>query len=227
MGKIAVSVVDPDGDLFGVHGDLHPLPLAVGDHRECGVGRSNFAERVLVHVAAQHQIDTRTVEDRQELLRHIQIAVPCVLDLRGNMVEDDPSFGVLPLITLHHALEPFGLLVQIRLRAEPSLVLDVAVHLVLAAVQHQEQELAIFEGVVGAVLREVEIFRDPQRVPASELVVAAGHEERSLVGEQVAGRDRSVPDDLLAVGQVGGHVSVEQNEVELLVLLLVREQSAQ
>ncbi len=139
-------------------------------------------------MAAQHQIDTRTVEDRQELLRHIQIAVPCVLDLRGNMVEDDPSFGVLPLITLHHALEPFGLLVQIRLRAEPSLVLDVAVHLVLAAVQHQKQELAIFKGVVGAVLREVEIFRDPEGLLASVLVVAAGHKQRSLGREEVAGR---------------------------------------
>ena len=178
-------------------------------------------------MAAQHQIDTRTVEDRQELLRHIQIAVPCVLDLRGNMVEDDPSFGVLPLITLHHALEPFGLLVQIRLRAEPSLVLDVAVHLVLAAVHHKEEELAVLERVVRSVLREVKIFRDPEGVPASELVVAADHEERGLVGEQVAGRLEVVPDDLLAVGQVGGHVSVEQNEVELLVLLLVSEQSAQ
>ncbi len=38
MSEFPVCVVDPDGDLFGVHGDLHPLPLAVGYHREGGVG---------------------------------------------------------------------------------------------------------------------------------------------------------------------------------------------
>lgn len=188
MGEFAVGVVDSYGDAFGVHGDLHPLPLAVGDDGELGVGRADFSEGIFMDVAAEHQIDSGIVEERKEFLRHIQIAVPCVFDLRRDVAEHDPPFSVLPVIAFDNALEPFGLLVEVRLRAESALVLDVVVDLVLTAVHHKEEELAVLERVVRAVLREVEIFREPEGILASVLVVAPGHVERGLVREEVAGR---------------------------------------
>ena len=104
MSEFAVGVVDSYGDAFGVHGDLHPLPLAVGDDRELGVGRADLSKGIFMDMAAEHQIDSSVVEDRQELLRHIQIAVPCVLDLRRDVAEHDAPFGVLPVIAFDNAL---------------------------------------------------------------------------------------------------------------------------
>lgn len=44
MSEFPVCVVDPYGDAFGAGGDLHPLPLPVGDDRELGVGRTYLSE---------------------------------------------------------------------------------------------------------------------------------------------------------------------------------------
>ena len=138
---------------------------------------------------AEHDIDLGLVENRHEQPADLLFAVPTALAARDHVQEYHVQRSFAVGVAGHHLPQPFGLLRAVGVRGGQSVVADVAVGFVFAAVEHQEEDRTLPEGGVGFAGRGGEVVEVAvRRRPAVFMVAARGEDRDAGRREQLRGR---------------------------------------
>ena len=91
VGSLSVESVDSDSGDCG--GNVHALKITINYYREIGIRHSAtfFIKAPFVKMAANHHIDIGFIQDRNEIIADVEVAVPSFGFWR-NMAEYYPDF---------------------------------------------------------------------------------------------------------------------------------------
>lgn len=216
------SIVNLHVDVAGVRLYVHTGQIGIAQHGEIAAVLALVPEFVTVDMGRQHQVDARTVENRDEQPRHLRAAVPAA-GSRRHVAEDDAHGGALEIGLLDHARQPLGLLGTEIVGTHQIHVADVAVGLVFAAVEHDEVDGPLTERKVRTPRRRRKVVHPLHGERTAVLMVAARHVERRIGGEELRRRGEVVIHQLALGVDRRGHVAVEADEVVLAGLHVLVE----
>ena len=154
----ALHIDNLDFDTLLVHYCLQSIGIAIYKNRELCIGLiRGCIVRILVGVTAQHNIDISLVQEWKEALCCVERAVPHLVAIeRWHMHKHDAVLCILALLALEHLLEPLCLLNTILIVVCSLVVLDIAIRLILATIENDEEYIALLEGVVWHTCRSWE-----------------------------------------------------------------------
>ena len=144
-----------DAPAVGLHDEF--VAVRIDEDRKVRAAASVVDPAVAVVVPAEHDIDLGLVENRHEQPADLLFAVPTALAARDHVQEYHVQRSFAVGVAGHHLPQPFGLLRAVGVRGGQSVVADVAVGFVFAAVEHQEEYRTLPEGVVGFAGRGGEV----------------------------------------------------------------------
>ena len=164
--------------------------------------------KVFVQVTAQHQVDLRFVEQRDEQPFGFDRSVPG--GVSGRNVDDyDTVSRIFAGVAVERLFEPLGLLGPVRVETAQTVVFYVAVGLVFTAVHYDKEDRTCLERIVGLSGGRRKIVAIVGEEQAPGLVVATGVEERNFRGKTFDGGSEEPVENLLAGSEGGHHVAVE------------------
>ena len=146
---------------------------------------------------------------------------PCQPPKGGHVAYDNLERRVAVEVALGDFAEPQGLLGAVIVVIGDSVVFDVRIRLVLAAVEHEEADRPLAEGVEELVGLRVEVVLEVWGHGAARLVVATAVIHREIGREQLDSLVHEAAEHLLLVVRDGNHVAVEEEKVGRLEIALV------
>ena len=139
----------------------------------------------------------------------------------GHVAYDNLERRVAVEVALGDFAEPLSLLGAVIVVIGDSVVFDVRIWLVLAAVEHEEADRPLAEGVEKLVGLRVEVVLEVWGHGAARLVVATAVIHREIGREQLDSLVHEAAEHLLLVVRDGNHVAVEEEKVGHLEIALV------
>ena len=167
-----------------------------------------------MRVSRQHHVDVRIVQDRQEQLLEVNVAVPGSVPER-DVQQHDAGRGIAELLRGDRFAQPGSLLLAVCVVSPQPAVFDIRIRFVLTAVEHEHRHRSGHVEFVVAAPDLGEILLEEVGIDSARFVVAAVVEDRRLGGE---GPDRGVDEIAVELSGAFGavrHVAVEGHEVDL------------
>ena len=144
MGLGSRGVIGLETDCLAVNVHDQEFKIIVDQDREFRIRSPDRTDTVVVLMTGDHQVYTGFVQDWDEKLADVLVAMPVIEPWRY-MGEHDPDGSILEGFGFCDFLKPDRFLVEVLVHAEHTLVLDVVVRLVLTTVEGDEEVLAPLE----------------------------------------------------------------------------------
>jgi hypothetical protein len=211
-----------DSELHRVAVDFGFDDSGVGvDHDRELNGVVGFAHLVLVQVSAEHNVGFSLVEDRNEFIEDVNLAVPVVLG--RHVADDNAEWSVLVLVAGDYSAQPVGLLGAVVVIVGNAVIFNIGVWFILAGVEHDEINGSLAESVVDFVLGRVEVAVELSGEVASRLVVASDIINGDVGGKKFDGSVHESVKHLLLIVENRHHVAVENEKIGALEVALTDE----